>query len=133
MNERLRTLRKSLNMSQVEFAKSLNMAQNSYSQIETGKIAITDKNIELICMKYSVNKDWFITGIGEMFAKNDIAKTPEETEILNIFRNLSNEMKEFMLDMGRKLVKTKPPAPAEVPAEAPSAEPLEKGEVSKAS
>jgi transcriptional regulator with XRE-family HTH domain len=107
MNERLKKLRKLLDISQAEFAKNLNMAQNSYSQIETGKIAITNKNVELICLKYGVNKDWLCTGTGAMFIKKDIAETPEEEEILSIFRRLSDEMKDFLLDMGRKLVKPK--------------------------
>jgi hypothetical protein len=32
------------------------MAQNSYSKIELGDNALTDKNIFLICLIYSVNE-----------------------------------------------------------------------------
>jgi hypothetical protein len=39
-----------------------------------------------------------------MFINKDLADTPEEREILGIFRRLSDDMKEFFLDMGRKLL-----------------------------
>jgi transcriptional regulator with XRE-family HTH domain len=104
MKERLKSLRKALKMNQSEFSKGLEMAQNSYSQIETGQISLTDKNIALICLKYGVNEQWLRTGEGEIFITKDLAETTEEKELLAIFRRLSDELREFFLDMGRKLL-----------------------------
>lgn len=106
MNRRLKELRKKLSMNQFEFSKKIDMAQTSYSKIETGENKLTDKNISLICYVFGVNEAWIRTGEGDMFANKDLADNPEEQELLNIFRQLSLEMKEFFLDMGRKLVKT---------------------------
>jgi transcriptional regulator with XRE-family HTH domain len=106
MKERLKSLRKALEMNQSEFSKGLEMAQNSYSQIETGQISLTDKNMVLICLKYGVNEKWLRNGDGEMFIAKELAETTEEKELLAISRRLSDEMREFFLDMGRKLAKT---------------------------
>jgi transcriptional regulator with XRE-family HTH domain len=103
MNERLKRLRKKLAINQSELAKKLDMAQTSYSKIETGENKLTDKNISLICYVFGVNENWLRTGAGDMFISKDLAETPEERELLGIFRRLSEDMKEFFLDMGRKL------------------------------
>jgi transcriptional regulator with XRE-family HTH domain len=146
MKDQLKELRKALKLNQTEFAGKLEMAQNSYSKIETGENKLTDKNISLICYVFGVNESWLRTGTGDMFIAKDLAETPEEKEILSIFRRLSAEMQDFFLDMGRKLAKigtvknepleievsqnapesaTRPP---EAPLEAKPAQDTEKGE-----
>ncbi|GHU66593.1 Cro/CI family transcriptional regulator [Spirochaetia bacterium] len=109
MNNRLKELRKKVGLNQLEFAKTLQMAQNSYSQIETGQTPLTEKNITLICLKFGVNEGWLRAGAGDMFIKKEMAESSEETELIGIFRRLSAEMKEFFLNMGRDLLdKTRP-------------------------
>jgi transcriptional regulator with XRE-family HTH domain len=133
MNERLKRLRKKLAMNQHEFAKKLDMAQTSYSKIETGENKLTDKNISLICYVFGVNESWLRTGAEDMFISKDLAETPEERELLGIFRRLTEDMKDFFLNMGRELVKKREskaekqaPGGATRPPEAPQgAEPEE--------
>lgn len=67
MNERLKELRKSLKMSQAEFAKALGVGQSSLAMIETNRRPLTNKNIKLICAEFNVNEEWLRTGEGEMF------------------------------------------------------------------
>jgi transcriptional regulator with XRE-family HTH domain len=105
MNKRLRELRKALKLNQAGFSAGIGMAQSGYSQIETGENTLTEQNIRLICLTYGVNEGWLRTGAGAMFIEKDLADTPDEKELLGIFRRLSAEMREFFLDMGRKLVK----------------------------
>jgi transcriptional regulator with XRE-family HTH domain len=97
MNKRLKELRKALKMTQAEFAAKLEMAQNSYSKIELGDNALTDKNIFLICLIFSVNETWLRTGEGEMFYTASKAKGEDEQELLEMFRILSPEMRTFVL------------------------------------
>jgi len=78
MNKRLKELRKTLRLTQTEFAANLEMAQNSYSKIELGDNSLTEKNIFLICLIYGVNETWLRTGEGEMF--NPLAKPKNEDE-----------------------------------------------------
>jgi transcriptional regulator with XRE-family HTH domain len=106
MKERLKDLRKALGLNQSEFSKKIGIGQGSYSRIETGETVITEQSTRLVCLIFGVNESWLKTGVGEMFITKDLADTPEEKELLGIFRRLSAEMKEFFLDMGRKLAKT---------------------------
>ena len=78
-------------MTQAEFAAKLEMAQNSYSKIELGDNALTDKNIFLICLIYSVNETWLRTGKGEMFDPVSKPKDDDEKQLLEMFRRLSPE------------------------------------------
>jgi len=97
MNERLRELRKTLKMTQAEFAAKLEMVQNSYSKIETGENSLTEKNIFLICLIYDVNEAWLRTGEGEMFNPLIKPKDEDEKKLLEMFRRLSPEMRIFVL------------------------------------
>lgn len=71
MNERLKIIRKNLNMTLEEFGKKLGVKNNTISSIETGKNALTDQMIKSVCAIYKVNEDWLRNGTGEMFIKND--------------------------------------------------------------
>lgn len=97
MNKRLRELRKSLKLTQTEFASKLGMVQNAYSKIETAENALTEKNISLICLMYGVNEVWLRTGAGDMFNPQAKPDGDEEKMLLELFRSLSPEMKAFVL------------------------------------
>ena len=51
MNERLKQLRKELNLTQQEFADKLGTARNNIAGYETGKRNPSDAAISLICTK----------------------------------------------------------------------------------
>jgi transcriptional regulator with XRE-family HTH domain len=91
---------------QAEFAEKLNIDRSMVSRWENGISALTKKNFDYIRMVFGINEDWLLIGQGEMFITKDLAETPEEKELLGIFRRLSAEMRDFFLDMGRKLAKT---------------------------
>jgi len=97
MNKRLKELRKTLRLTQTEFAANLEMAQNSYSKIELGDNSLTEKNIFLICLIYGVNETWLRTGEGEMFNPLAKPKDDDEKQLLEMFRLLSPEMRAFIL------------------------------------
>lgn len=67
MNERLKLLRKSLGLTQNEFAEQLGLKQTSYSMIENGKRPLHERHIKLICLTFHVNEDWLRTGNGCMY------------------------------------------------------------------
>ena len=71
MNERLKIIRKNLNMTLEEFGKKLGVKNNTISSIETGKNALTDQMIKSVCAIYKVNEDWLRSGTGEMFINDD--------------------------------------------------------------
>jgi hypothetical protein len=75
------------------------MAQNSYSQIETGKVNISDKNISILCLTFGVNEEWLRTSQGEMFSQS--VQEEQELLLLDMFRSLSPPTKKMILNLAR--------------------------------
>lgn len=69
MNERLRKLRKNLDMTQQDFGSRISVKGNTVAQWESGRNEPSDSAISLICREFNVNEDWLRTGNGEMFVK----------------------------------------------------------------
>lgn len=67
MNERIKALRKALNLTQAEFGEKLGIKKSSISQIESGANSVTESNVLAICREFHVNESWLRTGEGEMF------------------------------------------------------------------
>ena len=67
MGERIRELRKSLKMTQQEFADRLNIQRGSIASYETGRISPSNATISLICKELNVSEDWLRNGEGDMY------------------------------------------------------------------
>lgn len=67
MGERIKELRKSLKMTQQEFADRLNIQRGSIASYETGRISPSNATISLICKELNVSEDWLRNGEGDMF------------------------------------------------------------------
>jgi hypothetical protein len=67
MKERLRKLRKTLDLTQQEFADRIGSARDNIAGYETGRRNPSVAVISLICTKFNVNEEWLRTGNGEMF------------------------------------------------------------------
>lgn len=71
MDERIKKLRKTLDLTQQAFADRLGIRQNTIAKYETGRGNPTTSVISLICKEFNVNEDWLRTGDGEMFIESD--------------------------------------------------------------
>lgn len=67
MNERLKKLRKTLDLTQQEFADRIGIKRNSLANYETGRNTPIDAILISICREWNVNEEWLRTGNGEMF------------------------------------------------------------------
>lgn len=67
MNERLKKLRKALDLTQQEFADRIGIKRNSFANYETGRNTPIDAIIVSICREFNVNEEWLRTGEGDMF------------------------------------------------------------------
>lgn len=67
MHERLRKLRKTLDLTQQEFAEKLGIKRSTMATYESGRNEPIDAVISLICREFNVNEEWLRTGNGEMF------------------------------------------------------------------
>ena len=90
INERVRELRKELDMNQTEFGKKIALSQNHLTGIETGKRSVTDRTIKLICTEFGVSEDWLRTGKEPMFVEID-----EDDKYSKAFSAASIEEDEF--------------------------------------
>ncbi|MEE0819459.1 MAG: helix-turn-helix transcriptional regulator [Coprococcus catus] len=69
LNERLKKLRKTLDMTQQEFADKLRVPRNTIGGYEVGKSNPSDAAVNNICNTFNVNEEWLREGKGEMFIK----------------------------------------------------------------
>jgi transcriptional regulator with XRE-family HTH domain len=99
MQDRVKTLRKSLGLTQVEFSEKLKLAHSIVSRIETGAVPLTDKNISLICLIFNVREEWLRFGEGDMFnlADND----PLINEVIELMKKMSPENRQVVLNYVR--------------------------------
>ena len=67
MKDRIRRLRKSLDLTQAEFAEQLGMKQNTIATYEMGRSTPSDPAISNMVRAFKVNETWLRTGVGEMF------------------------------------------------------------------
>lgn len=100
MNERIRKLRRLLDLTQQEFADRIGMKRNTVANYETNRNEPSASVITLICREFRVNEEWLRTGDGEIFA-------PKATDALDALakeRNLTHGVYLFI----EKLINLKP-------------------------
>ena len=66
--ERVREIRKSLNLTLEKIGEKIGIKKNSVSQIENGINNLTDLMAKSICREFNVNYDYLMYGEGEMFS-----------------------------------------------------------------
>ena len=67
VGERVRLMRKQLNMTQEQMAQRLGIGKAALSMIETGKARLSARNKNILVQDFNVNPDWVETGEGKMF------------------------------------------------------------------
>ncbi len=67
VGERVRLMRKQLNMTQEQMAQRLGIGKAALSMIETGKARLSARNKNILVQDFNVNPDWIETGDGKMF------------------------------------------------------------------
>ncbi len=68
MNERIKTLRKALGISQEQFGEKIGITKASISNIEKGNRNMSDQTLKSICREFNVNWAWLTEGLGDMFS-----------------------------------------------------------------
>ncbi len=74
--ERIKTLRKSLDLTQQKFGERIGIKGNTVAQYELGRSNPVDSVFSLICREFGVSEEWLRTGNGEMFI-------PAPTDVLD--------------------------------------------------
>lgn len=77
MKNRIRKLRRELDLTQQEFADKIGIKRNTIANYETGRNEPIDAVIALICREFNANEEWLRTGEGDMFIE-----MPKEDEVM---------------------------------------------------
>ena len=86
MNERIKKLRKALDLTQQEFASRIGSVQNTITGYETGRRVPSNQVITLICKTFNVNETWLRNGEGEMFLRVE-----SDEELLQMVESIAND------------------------------------------
>lgn len=86
MHERLKKIRKVLNLTQQEFADRIGSKRNTIAKYETETNTPSAAVVSLICREFNINEDWLRNGNGEMFLPSD-----RNADIARLTKQLLNE------------------------------------------
>ena len=105
INQRIKQVRTTLNITLVEFSKQIFVSKSSLGEIETGVRKVNDRIIQLISTQFNVNKDWLKTGEGEMFVneKPDI----RIEHLIELYKQLDKPLQKYLIEQTELLVKMK--------------------------
>lgn len=117
MNERIKKLRRTLDLTQQEFADKIGIKRNSLANYETGRNTPIGAIVVSICREFNVNEEWLRNGTGEMFLPTDrnadIARLtkqlPDEesdsfkNRLISILSNLSVEEWQYLEKRAKEL------------------------------
>ena len=66
LGERVKIIRKHFGLSQAQFAQKVNRSPGYLSNLEKGNSGISEETAKIICTAFGVNKEWLLTGEGDM-------------------------------------------------------------------
>lgn len=109
VNERIKKVRIDQDLSQQKFADKINLSANFINLIERGTRNASDRTLNDIAAKFSVNLEWLRTGKGDMYDEEseDVIITALKSEYnlddidIEIIRNYIN-----MAPLERQVFKT---------------------------
>jgi transcriptional regulator with XRE-family HTH domain len=81
--ERVKELRKALDLTLEKFGEKLGVTKVAISNIEKGNRNLTEQMAKSICREYSANYEWLTTGEGEMFVESDEEFVDSMLNIMN--------------------------------------------------
>lgn len=84
--ERVKEVRKSLNLTMEQFGNKLGVTKVAISNIEKEKRNLTEQMSRAICREFNVSEEWLKTGEGEMYQQ-----LSEDEEIAGIVSDLLEE------------------------------------------
>lgn len=102
MVDRIKTVRKALNLSQKEFGERMGVGRDVIGNIEYGRVSPKELFLKHMCQQYKVNPHWLETGEGEMF-EADREESQKIDEALSIYKSLRPEFQEYAFEQIKKL------------------------------
>lgn len=99
MKDRIKQVRKTAKLTQVDFGKRLGVAGNTITNYENGMREPSNAVIIAICREFGINEEWLRYGKGEMLVFSDLddikkliieyVNSTNDTYVLNLFATMS--------------------------------------------
>ena len=101
VSKRIRHLRQTLSMSQVEFAKAIYISNGYIAELECEHRKVNDRIVHLISLTFGVSEKWLKTGEGDMFFS-----TPREKlqRMVSLFNELSPKFQDYVMQQVESLL-----------------------------
>lgn len=118
IGERIKAVRTDKKLTLEKFGEKIGIKKSSLSQIENGKVNVTDRVIKSICREFNVNEHWLLTGEGDMFlrlSRNDeiaayVARVMKDEDayyqqkMLAFLTKLSPEMVQKLIEVAEDIL-----------------------------
>lgn len=113
IGERLKTIRKALNLNQTDFGARINLSQTTIGQYEKETRPITERVISQLVAEYNINEEYLRHGTGEMFVshRSDLVRelaqklqlSDREQRLLLAYSTFPADKREQFLDFAQDL------------------------------
>jgi len=98
LNERIKKLRKALDLTQQAFAEKIGCSRNLVANYEIGHRNPSSSVINNICKTFNVSETWLRTGAGEMFEQvNEAAEL--ERKLREVLKDRPNSLQEKVITL----------------------------------
>lgn len=102
MKDRIKQLRRILNLTQDSFGSRISVKGNTVAQWESGRNDPPSVAISFICKEYNVNENWLRYGTGDMFTSSDISNSKVSNRLKLLRNTLNLTQQEFADRIGCK-------------------------------
>jgi len=103
ISKRIRHIRQTLNMSQVEFAKAIYISNGYIAELECEHRRVNERIIHLISLTFGVNEKWLKTGEGDMFFRTQGERLQR---MISLFNELPPKFQDYVTQQIEQLLKT---------------------------
>ena len=128
IGNRIKKLRKALDLTQQEFASRIGTTANVLTNYETGRRNPSASVINNICKTFSVSEEWLRNGTGEMFMESSTFSLDEyatshgctdlERDILKAYFDLDPDVRNKVLEHFQKSLARRQQQPPAAPTDA---------------
>ena len=96
VNERVKQLRKTLDLTMEKFGEKIGVKKSAISLIESGKNSLTEQMIKSICREFDVDEEWLRNGTGSMFIER--TRDEEMAKFIGTIQSVDDDsfMKKFI-------------------------------------
>lgn len=92
IEDRLRSARKSLNLTQEELGKTIGLSRANITNLESGKVKFAKLHAIALERVHKISSDWLLTGKGSMFLPKPAENLDEQ------FQELKEELEKISFD-----------------------------------